>query len=72
MATIYRTRQGEVLDLICLRHYRTQVGVVERVLEANPGLCERGPVLPTGTRITLPDIATATAPAAAATIKLWD
>lgn len=73
MPTVYRTRQGEVLDLICLRHYRTHSGgVVEKVLEANPGLADRGPILPLGTRVTLPDLPTVTAPAATAAIKLWD
>lgn len=31
-------------------------GVVEAVLEANPGLANRGPVLPAGVTIVLPDI----------------
>lgn len=70
MPTTYRTRQGEVLDLICLRHYGQRDGVVERVLDANPGLADTGAVLPLGTRIVLPDLPTALKPAA--TIKLWD
>lgn len=71
MPLVYRTRQGEVLDLLCLRHYRTQTGVVERVLDANPGLASLPPVLPIGTVIVFPDLpAQTTTPAA--TIKLWD
>lgn len=69
MATIYRTRRGDMLDQICWRHYGQQSGAVERVLEANPGLADRGPVLPEGLEVTLPDAA----PAPARTpIRLWD
>lgn len=71
MPTTYSTRQqGEMLDLICLRHYGPRDGVVERVLDVNPGLADKGAVLPLGTRITLPDLPTALKPVA--TIKLWD
>lgn len=70
MATIYRTKQGEVLDLVCLRHYGNRPGVVERVLDLNPGLADLPPVLPLGTLVTLPDLPAALAPEA--TIKLWD
>lgn len=70
MATVYRTRQGEVLDLVCLRHYGSRPGIVERVLDLNPGLADLPPVLPLGTLITLPDLPAALRPDA--TIKLWD
>lgn len=70
MATTYRTRQGDVLDLICLRHYGQRDGVVERVLDANPGLASKGAVLPLATTIVLPELPSALKPAA--TIKLWD
>lgn len=70
MATTYRTRQGDVLDLICLRQYGQREGVVERVLDANPGLASQGAVLPIGTAVVLPDLPSALRPAA--TIQLWD
>ncbi len=70
MASTYRTRQGEVLDLICLRHYGDRAGIVERVLDLNPGLAAKGPVLPIGTLVQLPDLPQQIKQAA--TIKLWD
>lgn len=64
-----RARQGDTVDLICWRVYGATAGITERVLDTNPGLADHGPVLPIGTRVTLP----AQAPAAPAkTLKLWD
>ena len=57
MTTTYTTKQGEVVDLVCHRHYGRTREVIEAVLAANPGLAALGPVLPLGTQITLPDIA---------------
>lgn len=56
MATL-RTIQGDTVDDIVWRHYGRTAGLVERVLDANPGLAEHGPVLPTGTLVDLPDAA---------------
>ncbi|MCW4114730.1 tail protein X [Aurantimonas sp. MSK8Z-1] len=56
MSEPYRTRQGEMLDAICRARYGDESGYVERVLEANPGLADLGPVLPIGTLLTLPDL----------------
>ena len=56
MASIYTTRDGDVLDLICHRHYGRQSGAVEAVLEANPRLADKGQVYPHGLRITMPDL----------------
>ena len=71
MATTYRTREGDVIDLICHLHYgHTRDGVVECVLDNNRGLASRPPVLPAGVMITLPD-----PPALVTTqalVKLWD
>lgn len=50
----YRTRDGDMIDAICMDHYGSQDMVVQ-VYEANPGLAERGPVLPLGLVISLPD-----------------
>lgn len=52
----YRTADGDRLDTVCKRLYDAQSGVVEAVLEANPGLAARGAVLPAGLLVTLPDL----------------
>lgn len=70
MATIYTTRQGETVDLACLAFYGRTAKVVEAVIDTNPGLAALGPVLPLGTKITMPDIpATSTAKPLT---SLWD
>ena len=56
MSTTYRTSQGDTLDFVCWKFYRQQSGAVEAVLLANPGLADLGPVLPSNTLITLPDL----------------
>lgn len=63
-----RARQGDTLDRICHRHYGYTAGITEAVLEANPGLCELGALLPSGTPVTLPAIAPA---ATAPSVQLW-
>lgn len=68
MATV-RAAQGDTLDLICWRHYGRTAGVVEQVLEANPGLARLGPILPHGTLVQLPEIATQPQ---RQTVQLWD
>lgn len=70
MAALYRTRSDDMLDLVCFRHYGARTGMIELVLNANPGLCERGPLLPQGLILTLPDAPQSALPAAR--IKLWD
>lgn len=70
MAESTIARQGDTLSAICWRHYGRTEGVVERVLEANPGLALAGPVLPHGTRVTLPDLPAAAA-SSAQLIHLW-
>lgn len=54
MSATYTTRQGETVDIVCHRHYGRTSGVTESVLDANPGLAARGPILPMGTTIVLP------------------
>lgn len=69
----YITRDSDLLDLICFRHYGHTVGAVEKVLAANQGLAARGPVLPKGVSILLPDIgAPETKTAVKETLMLWD
>lgn len=70
MAEQKRTQQNDTVDALCWRHYGRTVGVVEAVLDANPGLADRGPVLPPGLLVTLPEQQTA-APERQM-INLWD
>lgn len=66
----YLTADGDMLDAICELHYGPRPGAAEAVLEVNPGLADRGPVLPAGVRIELPELAE-TPPERGAT-RLWD
>jgi len=67
MAMTYITRDGDVLDDVCWRHYRRADALIQ-VLEANMGLADIGPVLPAGVRIELPDIPVV----AKSEVSLWD
>jgi len=49
------THQGDTVDLLCFRHFGRTQGLVEAVLELNPGLADHGPVLPLGLQVDLPD-----------------
>lgn len=70
MTTIYTTREGDTVDFIAWKHYgATTNRVVEQVLEANRGLADRGPILPAGIELTLPEI---DAPAKTRGVRLWD
>ncbi|ELY5698028.1 MULTISPECIES: tail protein X [Acinetobacter] len=65
-----RSIQNDTIDLICWRYYGRSLGVVEKVLEANPKLANIGAILPIGTEVTLPDLS---APQQITqTIQLWD
>ena len=57
------------LDAICARYYGRTEGVVETVLQANPGLSELGVILPHGTEIDLPDVPSSPV---TNTINLWE
>ena len=70
MAITYTTREGDMLDLVCYRHYGRQSGAVEVVLDANPGLADAGPVYPAGLNILLPDLPEPSAEERL--ITLWD
>ena len=60
---------GDTLDAICARYYGRTEGVVETVLQANPGLSELGVILPHGTAVELPETESA---ARTETVNLWD
>lgn len=49
--------QGDTVDALCWRYYGRTAGVVEQVLDANPGLAEHGAVLPMGTLVNMPEAA---------------
>lgn len=66
-----RSLQGESVDALCWRVYARTEGVVELVLEANPGLARLGPVLPENTPVACPPPEEAP-PATDTTLKLWD
>lgn len=64
----YRTREGDMLDQLCLKHYG-RADVVPQVLAANPRLPDIGSVLPANTVIELPEI---TVEKKTTTTRLWD
>jgi len=67
----YTTIDGDMLDHICWRHYGQEWNRVETVLDANPGLADREPLLPAGITIVLP----AASPSSATTtdiLRLFD
>ncbi|WFS02761.1 tail protein X [Rhizobium tumorigenes] len=69
MAGIYITKQGETVDIACQRFYGRTASTTEIVLAANNGLSALGPVLPMGTKITMPDVEKSVV--AADLISLW-
>jgi phage tail protein X len=70
MAEQKRTQQNDTVDALCWRYYGRTAGVVEAVLDANPGLADKGPVLPSGLLVTLPELQAA-APERQM-VNLWD
>ncbi|APR98590.1 tail protein X [Wolbachia endosymbiont of Folsomia candida] len=52
----YYTKENEMLDYICWKHYGYSSGAVELVLESNTGLAEYDSFLPAGLKIKLPKI----------------
>lgn len=70
MALEYRTSDGDTADYIAFRHYgTTDHGVVEKLLQANPGLADRGPLLPPNVMVILPEIDTTDKVQG---VRLWD
>lgn len=64
-----QAQQYDTVDALCWRHYGRTAGVTEAALQANPGLAERGPVLPAGLWLELPDVTPSTRQNI---IQLWD
>lgn len=61
------SKDGDMLDALCWRHYGRQ-DVVPAVLEANPHLSGLPPVLAAGVVIVLPDLPE---PNTAPSIRIW-
>ena len=67
----YRSKDGDTADRIAWAVYgRQDLRLVERLLEANPGLADRGPVLPAGLQVAVPDMPTETPQSG--TVRLWN
>lgn len=66
----YVTSEGDVIDEICSPHYGPRAGAAEAALAANPGLADRGPRLPAGLRIELPELPEESRESGAT--RLWD
>lgn len=67
-----RADQHDTLDAIAWRVYGRTHGVVERLLAANPGLADWGPLLPLGTLVQLPDLPASPAAPTNTLINLWE
>jgi len=68
MAT-YRTRDGDMIDAICWKHYGRESAVID-VMETNPKLADRGEVLQAGILIDLPNLPEPSTDTEV--VRLWD
>jgi phage tail protein X len=69
MSQTYITKDGDTVDYIAWKYYgHTDRKTVAQVLEANPGLADRGPILPHSVAVVLPDLVQ---PAVVTGVKLW-
>lgn len=50
----YVTQDGDMVDLIAFRRFGSSSTFAEAILDANPGLAARGPVLEGGITIMIP------------------
>jgi len=65
----YFTKENDMVDWICWKHYGRQSGAVEEVYAVNPDLAEWGSYLPAGIIINLPDLSF---DEVETKIRLWD
>lgn len=64
--------QNDTVDLIAWRVFERTADVTEAILDANPGLAALGPIIPAGTRATIPTFETpATSAPEAQLVRLW-
>jgi phage tail protein X len=67
------TQNGMTLSLAVWRRFRSpRPGLVQRILDTNPGLAGLGVILPVGTTFLMPVDPAETRPAPVALISLWD
>ena len=71
MRIVY-ARQGDTVDALIWRELGATAGLVEQVLAHNRGLASLGPVLPTGTRVEIPERENAASTPILPTLQLWD
>ncbi|OAK55056.1 phage tail protein [Variovorax paradoxus] len=64
-----RTQQNDTVDLLCWRYLQRTQGAVEATYLLNPGLAARGPILPAGLKVELPEPTTTST---RRTVQLWD
>ena len=62
------TEDGDTPDLIAWREWGDRPQGAEDLLAANPGLAARGPLLPAGVTVTIPDLPDPETPVA----RLWE
>ncbi|WP_416261803.1 tail protein X [Gibbsiella quercinecans] len=62
-------QQNDTVDALCQRYYSKTKDVTERVLQNNPGLADKGPILPHGCPVEMPEIVETET---AQTLQLWD
>lgn len=60
--------EGDTPDRIAWRLWGDRPGGTEALLAANRGLAAKGPVLPTGTSVEVPDLPDPEVP----TVNLWE
>jgi len=53
---IYISKAGDTVDQIAWDYYGYLSGTMEAIYEANPGLVDKGAVLPANVRIVMPNI----------------
>lgn len=66
---IIYAHQNETLDEIAYRTFGLTHGIVEKIYQMNPKLCEKPARLPKGTPINIPHVLPVVRKK---TIKLWD
>ena len=64
-------KSGDKLDLLLWREAGLGPNNITRVLDANPGLAELGPILPLGTIVIVPARAAPNTPNVLPLIQLW-
>lgn len=66
---LVRAQQNDTVDLLCWRYLQRTQGTVEATYLLNPGLAARGPILPAGLEVKLPEPTTTST---RRTVALWD